>query len=216
MSRRRTGKTANDAQKKKGGLDPVEAQVDGLITSSKPAPEYIQHEVHEAIDRLGAIFRVDRALTDALKVELGVRLLTAQSPDVFIYGPKRRPERLILLNYLETDGKCRVDPAAVHEECAHAIRSMFHPIETPMLQEFFGALGPILALDKRIISGGPLWRSPTLSSGCGRAAAISKASRTGSPTGCEDSSRQISGRRRNQVAITTRSPGASSKTPSAT
>jgi len=156
MSRRRTGRTTNGARKKNGGPDPVEARVDGLVGSSKPAPEYIQHEVHEAIDRLGAIFRVDRALTEALKVELGVWLLTVDSPDVFVYGPKRRPERLILLNYLETDGKCRVDPAAVHEECAHALRSMFHPIETPMLQEFFGALGPILALDKRIISGGPL------------------------------------------------------------
>jgi len=60
------------------------------------------------------------------------------------------------LNYLETNGKCRVDPAAVHEECAHAIRSVFHPIENPMLQEFFGALGPILGLDKRTVSNGPL------------------------------------------------------------
>jgi hypothetical protein len=95
-------------------------------------------------------------LVDALKAELGLRLLTGESPDFFVFGPERRPQRLILLNYREDGGICRVDPAAVHEECAHALRSLFHPYENPMIQEFFGALGPILALDRRLISGGPL------------------------------------------------------------
>jgi len=40
------------ASRKKSGRDPVEAQIDGLVASSKPAPEHIRHEVHEAIDRL--------------------------------------------------------------------------------------------------------------------------------------------------------------------
>ena len=156
MSRRRTKKTTPVARSRKTAPDPVEAQIDRLVATSRPPPVDIQAEVHAALDRLGAIFRVDKSISDALRDELGVRLLTAQSPDVFVYGAKRRPERLILLNFIETGGKCRVDPSAVHEECSHAIRSVFHPIENPMIQEFFGALGPILALDKRLISGGPM------------------------------------------------------------
>ena len=156
MSRRRTGTSAAGARNKTGDPDPVEARIDCLVATSKPAPAYIEAEVQLAIDRLGTIFRVDKAITEALKEELGVRLLSAQSPDVFIFGAKRNPERLVLLNHLETGGKCRVDPAAVHEECAHALRSVFYPIENPMLMEFFGALGPILALDRRLISGGPM------------------------------------------------------------
>ena len=156
MSRRRNGNAGAGARREKGGRDPVEAGVDSLVAGSRPAPEPVQDEVRAALDRLGAIFRADRALIDALKAELGVRLLTADSPDVFVYGLKGRPQRLILLNCIERDGCCRVDPAAVHEECAHALRSLFHPIENPMLQEFFGALGPILSLDRRRMGGGPL------------------------------------------------------------
>jgi hypothetical protein len=130
--------------------------VEKLVLTSKPAPEPVKAEVHDALDRLGAIFRLDKALRNALKDELGVRLLTGEGPDLFVYGARRRPERLIFLSPVETEKKCRVDPAAVHEECAHALRSIFHPRENPMIQEFFGALGPILALDKRLIAGGPL------------------------------------------------------------
>jgi len=154
MIHRRTGKRATGAQK--SGLDSITAQINHLIATSRPAPEPIQLEVREAIDRLGAIFRIDNAITECLKAELGIRLLAADSPDVFVYGAKRWPERLILLNCIKEDGSCRVDPSAVHEECAHAIRSVFHPIESPMLQEFFGALGPILALNRRMISDKPV------------------------------------------------------------
>ncbi len=155
MSRHRTGEPADNVPAKKGGRDAVEARINCLVATSKPAPEHIQKEVNEAIDRLGAIFQVDRALVDELKAGLDVRLLTGESPDFFVYGPERRPQRMILLNYIE-DGKCRIDPSALHEECAHALRSLFHPYENPMMQEFFGALGPVLALDRRMISGGPL------------------------------------------------------------
>jgi hypothetical protein len=137
-------------------MDPGETRIAELIASSKPAPAPIEHEVHDAIDRLAGIFRIDKALTEALKDELGIRLLTGESPDLFVYGPNRRPQRQILLNYLEEGGICRVSPEAVHEECAHAIRSIFHPVEPPMLQEFIGALGPILALNGRRMSGGPM------------------------------------------------------------
>lgn len=150
------GRAAPAAPKKNGGPDHLVALVDKLVTSSRPAPEPVKAEVHDALDRLGAIFRLDRALNNALKEDLGVRLLTGEGPDLFVYGARRRPERLIFLNCVETENRVRVDPAAVHEECAHALRSLFHPQENPVIQEFFGALGPILALDQRLVGGGPL------------------------------------------------------------
>ena len=154
MSRPRSSPAAS--KRKKGKPDRFEALVDSFVATSKPAPEPILAEVHAAIDNLGTLFRIDKSLADALKDELGIRLLAAESPALFVYCPRRQPQRLILLNYLKRDGLCRVDPAAMHEECAHALRSMFHPIENVMIQEFFGALGPILALDKRLVSSGPM------------------------------------------------------------
>jgi len=140
---------------KKGHPDPVESRINNIIASSKPAPNSIQTEVHTALDHLGVIFRVDKALVEALKSELSIRLLTAETPDLYVFRPGRNPERVILLNFAERDGVVRVHPAAVHEECAHALRGLSHPRENPMIQEFFGALGPVLALGKGHRAGGP-------------------------------------------------------------
>lgn len=142
-------------QSKKGRPSPIEASINRVIASSKPAPKAIQAEVHEALERLGALFSIDKALIDALKSGLSVRLLTAESPDFYVFRPGCRPERVILLNFAKSDSHINVHPAAVHEECAHALRGLFHPRENPMIQEFIGALGPVLALDKAQRPGRP-------------------------------------------------------------
>ena len=156
MSHRRPDKIACVPERKNAVSDPIKARINGLVARSRPAPEYIRQEVHEAIDRLGTLFRVENSMVEALKAGLDIRLLNDASLDVFVYDKKHPLQTRILLNYVERDGICRVDPAAMHEECAHALRCLFHPIENPLLQEFFGALGPILALDKRLVGGGPL------------------------------------------------------------
>jgi len=155
MSGRRSGKKAARPEPEEGQRS-MEDRVRKLVAASRPAPGPVLAEVHDALDRLGTIFGMDMALVAALKDELGVRLLNGESPDFFIYRPESRPQRLILLNHIEEGGRCRVDAAAVHEECSHALRSIHHPYEHPMIQEFFGALGPVLALDRRLMSGGPM------------------------------------------------------------
>jgi len=150
-----TGGAHSRKPPKKGQPDSIESRINRIIGSSRPAPNNVRAEVHEALDRLGAIFRVDQALVRALKYSTSVHLLTAESPDFYVFRPGRHPERVILLNFAEFGGIARVHTAAVHEECAHALRGMFHPRENPMIQEFFGALGPVLALDRSQIPGRP-------------------------------------------------------------